>query len=425
MRRIAWLVVVALAFAAPGLGEPEREASPGVALTPISEGALRESLPFDVPCGAALLCEQESGQVIWEMNADAPRPVASVTKLMTILLTLEELDAGRLELGEERVISAEAAGMGGSQVLLDVGERQTVGQLLKAMVVGSANDAAVALAEAMYGSEAACVAEMNRRAKALGMAETVFMNCTGLPAEGQHTTARDVAAMSRAVFGHELYYDYSGVWMEDFDHGDGRVTQLVNTNRLIRLMDGCDGGKTGSTGEAGYCVSATAKRGDMRLVAVALGAGSGKERFAIARKLLEYGFANYRRYPVAARGTRVRGALPVTGGRQDGVALMLDGDLTLLVEKGGESGVALVPELPGSVPAPVEAGQAVGSVTVTLEGRPVARIPVVTCERVEAKGIGGGLRRILEMWTAGAQGCRRETEAGCAEEGAAQPPADG
>lgn len=405
MRKIALLCALLLAYLpAAGLCEldlgpaPAPERAPAADPAPLSEGALLERLPFDVACGAVLLAEQESGQVILEMNGDSPRPVASVTKLMTILLALEQLDAGRVRPEDEVTVSPEAAGMGGSQVLLDVGERQTVGQLMKAMVVGSANDAAVALAEVLYGGEGACVAEMNRRAEALGMAGTHFVNCTGLPAEGQHTTARDVARMSRAVFGHEAYFDYSQLWMEDFDHGDGRVTQLVNTNKLIKLMDGCDGGKTGSTQEAGYCISATARRGDMRLVAVVLGAGSGKERFAIARQLLEYGFANYRRYPVAARGTRIRGALPVTGGKQAEVRLMLDGDLTLLIPKGGEGDVSLSPELPESVPAPVEAGQAVGGVTVSQGGRAVARIPVVTCEAVEAKGVGNLLRRLFGGW---------------------------
>ncbi len=408
MRKVALLLVILSLVALPGRCEldlnpaPAPETPPRPALAPLSDAPLEEGLPFDVACGAVLLAEQDSGQVILEMNADTPRPVASVTKLMTILLTLEALDGGRVAQDDVVTVSDTAAGMGGSQVLLDAGERQTVGQLLKAMVVGSANDAAVALAEVLYGGEAACAAEMNRRAKALGMADTMFVNCTGLPAEGQHTTARDVARMSRAVFSHERYYEFSRLWMEDFDHGDGRVTQLVNTNRLIRLMDGCDGGKTGSTREAGYCISATARRGDMRLVAVVLGAGSGKERFAIARQLLEYGFANYRRYPVAAKGARIRGGLPVTGGRRDAVSLMLDGDLTLLVPRGGEGAVELIPELPERLAAPVAAGQVVGSVTVKQGGRAVARIPVVACEDVEPRGLGSGLRRLWRAWpTAG------------------------
>ena len=404
MRKTLALLLAALLLALPALGEAvdlsptAPPAPPAENLPPVSEGALLESPPFHPDCAAVLLMEADSGQIIFQMNADSPRPVASVTKVMTILLTLEQLDAGRLSPEEMITVSGEAAGMGGSQVLLDVGERQSVATLLKSMIVGSANDAAVALAEALYGSEALCVDAMNRRAGELGMANTHFENCTGLPAQGQHTTARDVAVMARQMFAHDLYFDFSTLWMEDIDHGDGRVTQLVNTNKLLKLCDGCDGGKTGSTNEAGYCVAATARRGDMRLIAVVLGASSGKERFAIARQMFDYGFANYRKYPVAARGTRVRGELPVTGGAREGVPLALDGDLTLLVNKGDEQRVKLTPELPESVAAPVAAGQVVGSVIVGVDGREVARIPVVAAEGVEARG--AGLGRILRHWVA-------------------------
>ncbi|MBQ3303315.1 MAG: D-alanyl-D-alanine carboxypeptidase [Clostridia bacterium] len=367
-----------------------------VALTPLSDAPLLEAPPIHPACAAMLLAEADSGQVIFQMNADSPRPVASVTKVMTILLALEALDAGRLTPQQVVTVSQAAAGMGGSQVLLDVNERQTVDTLLRCMIVGSANDAAVALAEAMYGSEALCVEAMNRRAEELGMADTHFENCTGLPAAGQHTTARDVAVMSRQVFAHPRYFDHSAVWMENIDHGDGRVTQLVNTNKLLRLCDGCDGGKTGSTKEAGYCVSATARRGDMRLVAVVLGAESGKERFAIAREMLEYGFANYRRYPVAVRGTKVRGQLPVTGGTAEGVALVLDGNLTLLIPRGDEQRVTLEPALPEALPAPVEKGRQVGHVRVLVDGRETARIPVAAAEDVAATA--AGLKRIIDRW---------------------------
>lgn len=366
------------------------------ALPPISQAPLLENPPMRLNCAAALLMEADSGQIIFQMNADSPRPVASVTKVMTILLTLEQLEAGRIALSDTITVSDSAAGMGGSQVLLDVGERQSVSTLLKCMIVGSANDAAVALAEAMYGSEALCAEAMNRRAEALGMANSRFVNCTGLPAEGQHTTARDVAVMAREVFARDLYYDFSTVWMEDIDHGDGRTTQLVNTNKLLKLYDGCDGGKTGSTNEAGYCVAATARRGGMRLIAVVLGAASGKERFALAQQLFDYGFANYRQYPVARKGTKVRGQLPVTGGEAEGVSLVLDGDLTLLVNKGDEQRVELSPDLPESVPAPVQPGDVVGRVNVIVDGRSVAQIPVAAAEGVEAKGM--ALDRIWRNW---------------------------
>ena len=409
MKRMLALVVLMCMVAGCGLAEeldlyatpePGATRAPSVsdALPELSEAPLLEAPPMNLNCAAALLLEPESGQILFEMNADSPRAVASVTKVMTILLTLEAIEQGRISVDQTLVVSEKASGMGGSQVLLDTGETQTVDVLLKSMIVGSANDASVALAELMYGSQELCVDQMNARAAELGMAHTHFVNCTGLPAEGQHTTARDVARMTMAMLRHELYFRYSGVWLDEVDHGDGRVTQLTNTNKLIRLYDGCDGGKTGSTDEAGYCIAATARRGDMRLIAVVLGAPSGSERFDLAAKMFDYGFANYRLYPVAQRGTKIKGMLPVEGGRPDGVSLVLDGDLTLLVTKGSEQDVALVPELPERVEAPVDVGELIGYVRVEQGGRTLAKLPVVAASASEIKGFDGNLKKLLRHW---------------------------
>ncbi len=372
-----------------------------LARSALANAPLLESPPMTLNCASAMLVEPESGSVIFEMNADSPRAVASVTKVMTILLTLEAIDSGRISLDDRVQISESAAGMGGSQVLLDVGETQPIAILLKSMIVGSANDAAVALAEVLYGSEELCAKQMNARAAELGMENTHFVNCTGLPAPGQHTTARDVAIMSQAMFDHPLYYEYSKIWLDNVDHGDGRITQLTNTNKLIRLYDGCDGGKTGSTNEAGYCIAATAQRSGMRLIAIVLGAPSGAERFDVAKEMFDYGFANYRLYPVAQRGTPVRGRLPVESGAQDSVSLILDGDLTLLIQKGAEQGIQLVPDLPESIPAPVLHGDHVGSVNVLVEGRQTASLPIAAAETVEATGFAHGVRRFWEAWVNG------------------------
>ena len=409
MKKIIALAMLLCLLVGAGLGEeldlyatPEpgatRAPSASDGIPELSQAPLLETPPMNLNCAAALLLEPESGQILFEMNADAARPVASVTKVMTILLTLEAIEQGRISPEQRVTISESASGMGGSQVLLDTGEVQTVEILLKSMIVGSANDASVALAELMYGSEALCVDKMNARAAELGMANTQFVNCTGLPAEGQHTSARDVARMTMAMLRHELYYRYSNIWLDEVDHGDGRVTQLTNTNKLIRLYDGCDGGKTGSTDEAGYCIAATAKRGDMRLIAVVLGAPSGSERFDLAAKMFDYGFANYRLYPVAQRGTKIKGTLPVEGGRPDGVSLILDGDLTLLVTKGSEQDVSLVPELPERVEAPVELGDLIGYVRVEQGGRMLAKLPVVAASASEIKGFDGNLKKLLRHW---------------------------
>jgi D-alanyl-D-alanine carboxypeptidase (penicillin-binding protein 5/6) len=359
---------------------------------------LEAKVPIDIDCEAALLMEPDSGQVIFELNADEARAVASVTKVMTILLVCEALEDGRVALDDVVTVSPAAEGMGGSQVLLDIGEQQTVSTLLKCVIVASANDASVALAEHLYGSEQLFAQKMNDRARALGATNTHFVNCTGLPASGQYTTARDVALMSRELLRQEIYFKYSTVWLDELDHGDGRVTQLTNTNRLTRLYDGCDGLKTGSTQEAGYCISATAKRGDMRLVAVVLGAKSGKSRFDIASRMLDHGFANYRTYPVAQKGAKVRGELPVVAGEKAGVKLQLDDNLTLLIEKGEEGDITLTPKLPESVRAPVRMGQRVGSVDVVKDGRVVGQVSVAAAETVNAQNYWDVIRKVLESW---------------------------
>ena len=397
-------LALALMLLTPGAAPAELELTtpaptqPPAAPPQLSAAPLLEAPPIALSCAAAILVEPTSGQVLFEQNAGTPRPVASVTKVMTILLALEALAQGRVSLEDEFTVSQAAAGMGGSQVLLDVDEVQPFSVLLKSTIVGSANDASVAIAEALYGSEDVFVEHMNERARELGLTDTHFVNCTGLPAEGQQTTARDVAVMTMAMLSYPAYFDFSTVWLDEVDHGDGRITQLTNTNKLIRLYDGCDGGKTGSTNEAGYCISATAERGGMRLIAVVLGADTGSERFDITSEMLDYGFAHYRLYPVAQEGTKVRGELPVTGGDSAGVPLVLGGALTLLVQKGEEQGIQLVPDLPGSVEAPVAAGQEVGGVEVVADGRTVARIPVLAAQEVTAKGLKNALERVVRFW---------------------------
>lgn len=359
---------------------------------------MEEQPPFDLDCRSAVLVEPQSGQIIFEKNADEKRPVASIVKMMTILLALEAMENGRVQPEETVVVSENASGMGGSQVLLDTGEEQPFSTLVMCMIVASANDAAVAVGEHMYGSVKLCVDRMNERAAELGMTNTHFVNCTGLPAQGQYTTARDVALLSAELFRHEQYFAYSGIWLDELQHPDGRVTQLTNTNRLIRLYEGCDGGKTGSTDEAGYCISATAKRGDMRLIAVVLGSSTGKIRFSTAQEILDHGFANYRVYPVAEAGTAVKGAMPVTGGAQEEVRLRLEKDMTLLIRKGTESEISLQPNLPAALSAPVNEGDIVGSVDVVQNGTVVGSVDVAAAQSVARRSMADGLKKVLQKW---------------------------
>ena len=405
--RTAWILILSVLFLPACMAQEISFATPNrapVAETErpapqLSAAPLLSEAPMALNCPSAILLEAESGQIVFAKNADEKRPVASVNKVMTILLTLEAVDTGRVSIDQEITISPNASGMGGSQVLLDTGEVQTLSVLLKSMIVGSANDAAVAIAECLYGSEELFVQRMNARAAELGMLDTVFTNCTGLPADGQYTTARNVAIMTMQMLLHPLYYEYARIWLDEIDHGDGRLTQLTNTNKLIRLYDGCDGGKTGSTKAAGYCVAATAKRGDMRLIAVVLGAGTSSDRFDDAKAMFDYGFANYRLYPVAQSGTKIRGEIPVLGGDREGLPVELGGDLTLLMLKGDEQRVSLEPNLPESLTAPILAGTRVGSVNVVMDGVVLAEIPVVASQTVEAKGFGSAVRRIWQNWT--------------------------
>ena len=359
---------------------------------------LEDSVPFALASKSALLVEASTGRVIYQKNASERRPVASVTKLMPILLILEAIEDGRCALDDDVTASARAGSMGGSQALLDAGSTYKLSELFKSVIVGSANDSTVALGEYLYGSEEGMVAAMNRRAAELGMNDTCYVNSTGLPAQGHYTTAHDVARLSREVIGHELYFDYSTIWLDELTHPGGRVTQLTNTNRLTRLYAGCDGIKTGSTNEAGFCMSASAVRGDMRLIAVVLGAPSSKERFADATALMDHGFANYSMHTAARRGDIVEKDFPVTGGDPAAVDIVLAGDCVTLIRRGGASDIRLERTLPDQLTAPLEAGQVVGSVRVMLGERVLRELDAVVAADVRVSGMGEGLMRVLRLW---------------------------
>ena len=251
----------------------------------------------EVNARAALLMEKSTGQVLYEANAHAPLELASVTKVMTMLLIMEAMDAGTITKETMVPVSATAAGMGGSQVYMEEGEEFSVHDMLKAIAVASGNDACVAMAEYLAGSESAFVEKMNARAAELGMEDTVFCNCTGLPAEGHHSSAYDIALMSRElILHHPDIRTYTTVWMDTLRDGD---FQLANTNKLVRYYEGATGLKTGSTDAALYCLSATAEKEGMELIAVILGAPTSNDRFEGAKALLNYGFAAYALVPVA------------------------------------------------------------------------------------------------------------------------------
>lgn len=317
-----------------------------------------------VSAPSAVLMEASTGKIVYEKNSHEQRPCASVTKVMTLLLVFEAIDRGKLSLEDTITASEHAASMRGSDIWLENGETMSADDMIKATVVASANDAAVALAEHLSGSEDAFVEQMNNRAKELGMNDTVFKNCNGLDEEGHVTSANDVAIMSRELTKHEKIFDYTSIWLDNLRDGK---TQIVNTNKLLKTYNGITGLKTGTTDDAGCCMSATATRGDVSLISVVLGCESGKQRFADAAALLDYGFAN-----IAVKELKIPEEMPqsldVVGGMEKTVDLQCDVDSNVVVDKSADADIKTELDLPENLEAPVEENQVVGSLKFTVNG---------------------------------------------------------
>ena len=359
---------------------------------------LEDGLPIEITSPAVILAEAETGTVIFEKNTDERREVASITKLMTALLVFEALEDNDIALTDQVTVSQRAAAMEGSQALLDADTDYKLEDLLRTMIMASANDSAVALAEYLAGTEENFVQRMNERAQALGMDDTHYVNCTGYPQEGQYTTARDVMTLSCEVSRHPAYHTYASVWVDTLVHPSGRTTDLTNTNRLVRFYEGCDGFKTGSTDAAKYCVSATAEKNGMRLIAVVLGCENSQTRFNEARSMLEYGFATYQRTTIARKGDALGEQLKVNRGSAESVDLLLGSGLSMLLRNGQASQLKMELVIPESIDAPVEAGQVVGFVRVLLGETVVAKLNVVAASAVPLPGFIEGFFRIINAW---------------------------
>lgn len=348
---------------------------------------------FDVPCAAAILIDEDSGTVLYEKNADERRPIASITKVMTLLLTFEALEAGQIHLDDLVPISEHAYHMGGSQIWLEPGEEMTLDDMLKAICISSANDAAVAVAEYVGGSETAFAEKMNARAAELGMTNTHFVNACGLDEAGHLSTARDVATMSREMLLHHTEVrDYCSIWMDTLRGG---ATQLVNTNKLLKSYSGITGLKTGTTGGAGVCISASAERDGLRLIAVVLGSSSGKERFAAATSLLDYGFAHYENSTVELPADAPQ-TLPVTHGTAPEVGLAYTAPGRYLTPKGEGGALQAILDLPETLAAPVAAGDTVGAVKILKNGVEVKTYPITAAQNVDALSFGYCFAKLAE-----------------------------
>ena len=340
----------------------------------------RFALPsFDVPAKEAVLVALDTGDLLYAKAPDARVPIASITKVMTLLLTFEAVDSGRVKLSDPVPVSAHAYSMGGSQIWLEPGERFTLDEMIRAICISSANDAAVAVAEFIGGSEPVFAQRMTARARELGMQNTSFVNACGLDTEGHFSTARDVAIMSRELLTrHPDITRYTTIWTDSLRGG---ATQLTNTNKLLRSYQGITGLKTGTTGGAGVCIAASAERGGLPLLAVVLGSASSAERFAAAAALLDYGFANFEESGLPDLSAHPQ-RLPVTGGAENAVGLCYPPAQKLLLKKGEGAALSAAVALPKSLPAPVAAGARVGTVTLAVGGEQLGSWPITAAGSV-------------------------------------------
>ncbi len=334
---------------------------------------------IDIPAPSAILIEKQTGTIIYEKNADEILEPASVTKVMTILLIVEAVEAGTLTLDDVITVSERAASMGGSQVYLREGEQMPLSELLKCIVVSSANDAAVAVAEHMAGTESAFAALMNARAAELGMTNTNFTNCTGLLDDKSHvTTARDISIMSRELIMHDWIKEYTTIWMDTIRDG---TFGLSSTNKLIRFYNGATGLKTGYTSSAGHCLSATAERDGIEYIAVVMHCASSADRFESAKTLLSYAFGTFTLVPIES--DIVLPPIPVTLGKSDYVQPILQSDEYLLVRKSDAASIEKTVQLAENLNAPIENGGIIGSLTITLNDETLYTGNIVAADSVE------------------------------------------
>lgn len=399
MKRIISILLAAVIIISCGLTASADTVSmeyEGVDLeTPLEENlqanaAIGESLQINAK--SAILIEYNTGKILYEMNSDQRLAPASITKIMTLILVMEALEAGKLTLDTEVTASEHAASLGGSQIWLEPNEVMTVDELLRATVIASANDATVALAEAVAGSEEGFVVMMNEKAKELGMNNTNFVNSYGLDAEGHLTTAHDVAVMSAELIRHELIREYSTVKIDSLRGGE---SELVNTNKLIRYYDGCFGLKTGTTSQAGSCLSATAERDGLTLIAVVLGAPTSKDRFSGTQKLLDYGFANYC-YTEVEADTSDFTNIPVKKGTVREIIPTVDQKFSALLKKGEESNITQSFTLEQELTAPVKKGDVVGYVHIFLKEEEIGAIPIIASNGSERLTYWVCLARLLK-----------------------------
>jgi len=359
------------------------------------EDAANVAPQFQVNAKAAILIEAETGTILFSFNEHEPLPIASITKIMTMLLVMEAIDSGKLDFKQKTTVSANAARMGGSQVYLKEGEIFTVEELLKAVAVHSANDASVALAEAVAGSEEAFVAMMNQKAQELKMKNTMFLDCTGLTDEGHYSTAYDVAIMSRELLiKHPKIVHFTTIWHDTFR--DGKF-DLDNTNKLVKRYRGTTGLKTGFTNKAGFCLSASAERDGTKFISVILGSDSNDHRFSETARLLDFAFSNWESARIEKKDMDA-GTIKVKKGAVTEIPVKFSDNAVVVVKKGGKSKITEKIEMPEIINAPVKAGQTVGVLNIELEGDILASIDIVAAKDSQKCTFGLIFGMIARKW---------------------------
>lgn len=367
----------------------------GVLFIPANKIVSYASFSSDVNYKSAILIDKNSKQVLFENNANDRLPIASVTKLMTILLTLEQVESGNINLTDRITVSQNASGMGGSQIFLDANAEYEIGELLKSVIVASANDSSVALAEHIAGSEANFVKMMNERAGEIGLKNTNYSNCTGLPTNDGVSSAYDQAIVLSHVLDFEEYHTYSSIWLEDFAHPNGRTTQMTNTNKLSRFYSGCVGGKTGSTNQAKYCLAVGAKRGDTELIAVVLGAETSKDRFKFASDLLNYGFENFVSSTLFSQDNLKDLNVKIKGKNRT-ANLKTEKSFSITHEKGKQPNFSLNFNLPNMLTS-VQENEVVGNVEIVVDGVVVEKIDILSAETVNELSVWDYIKEIASM----------------------------
>ena len=350
---------------------------------------------LNLESGGAILIEQKTGQILYEHNMHEKLRPASVTKVMSLLLIVEALDSGQISLTDKIPCTEDAAGMGGSQIWLEVGEELTVDEMLKAICVVSANDCTVAMADYLCGSQEAFVQKMNERAKELGMNDTTFKNCHGIDEDGHVTSAYDIALMSRELLNnHPSIMNYTTIWMDTLRNGE---SELVNTNKLIRNYKGATGLKTGSTSVALYNLSASATRDGLSLIAVIMKAPTTKIRFAEAQKLLDYGFSNYQ-YKLIARGGDILKEVEVNKGVTPKLNLVIENDVGILVKKGEDKNIEQIVNIDENISAPITQGQKLGEMIFTLNGQEIGRSNLIAEINIEKRTFFNIATNVYQNW---------------------------